>query len=67
MGQHLPPATAAKRFTGTGGRLPRCAGGFYHDGRFATLRDVIERYNAHLKLGPSGEEIGDLAKYLMSL
>ena len=25
-------------------------GGFYHDGRFATLRDVIDHYNAHLKL-----------------
>src|SRR5215471_14999721 len=25
-------------------------GGFYHDGRFATLNDVIEHYNEHLSL-----------------
>ncbi len=42
-------------------------GGFYHDGRFATLQDVIEHYNAHLKLGLSGNESTDLAEYLKSL
>ena len=26
-------------------------GGFFHDGRFATLLDVIDHYNSHLKLG----------------
>jgi cytochrome c peroxidase len=26
-------------------------GGFYHDGRFATLKDVIEYYNEHLASG----------------
>jgi cytochrome c peroxidase len=26
-------------------------GGFYHDGRFATLRDVIEHYDRNFRLG----------------
>jgi hypothetical protein len=42
-------------------------GGFYHDWRFATLQDVIGHYNAHLKLGLSGNESQDLAEYLKSL
>jgi hypothetical protein len=42
-------------------------GGFYHDGRFATLQVVIQRYNDHLKLGLSAEEVKDLAEYLKSL
>ena len=42
-------------------------GGFYHDGRFATLRDVIGHYNAHFKLGLTDKEGTDLAEYLKSL
>jgi cytochrome c peroxidase len=42
-------------------------GGFYHDGRFATLQDVIGHYNDHLKLGLSEDETKDLAEYLKSL
>jgi hypothetical protein len=42
-------------------------GGFYHDGRFATLQDVITHYNAHFKLGLSQKESNDLAEYLKSL
>jgi len=42
-------------------------GGFYHDGRFATLRDVIGHYNAHFKLGLTEKEVVDLAEYLKSL
>jgi len=42
-------------------------GGFYHDGRFATLRDVIGHYNAHFKLGLTENEGNDLAEYLKSL
>lgn len=42
-------------------------GGFYHDGRFATLLDVIDHYNAHFKLGLSDKESKDLAEYLKSL
>ncbi len=42
-------------------------GGFYHDGRFATLQDVIDHYNTHFKLGLSEKERKDLAEYLKSL
>lgn len=42
-------------------------GGFFHDGRFATLRDVIEHYNKCLKLGLAEQEKLDLAEYLKSL
>jgi cytochrome c peroxidase len=42
-------------------------GGFYHDGRFATLVDVIDHYNAHLNLKLNQREIDDLAEYLKSL
>ena len=42
-------------------------GGFYHDGRFATLKDVLEHYNRHFKLGLSDPEKGDLIEYLKSL
>ena len=42
-------------------------GGFYHDGRFATIQDVIQHYNAHFKLGLSEKESGELAEYLKSL
>ena len=42
-------------------------GGFYHDGRFATLRDVVEHYNTRLGLGLSEQQKGDLIEYLKSL
>jgi cytochrome c2 len=42
-------------------------GGYYHDGRFATLRDVIEHYNRNFRLGLNDQEIGDLIEYLKSI
>src|SRR5206468_2867756 len=42
-------------------------GGFYHDGRFATLRDVVEHYNRFFNLGLSEQEKKDLVEYLLSL
>jgi len=42
-------------------------GGFYHDGRFATLRDVIDHYNDLLKLALTDQEKADLVEYLKSL
>jgi hypothetical protein len=42
-------------------------GGFYHDGRFATLREVIDHYNQHFALGLTGQEKQDLIEYLKSL
>lgn len=42
-------------------------GGFYHDGRFASLQDVIQHYDALLQLGLSEQEKGELIEYLKSL
>lgn len=41
--------------------------GFYHDGRFATLLDVINHYNAHFNLGLTDQEKQDLIEYLKSI
>lgn len=42
-------------------------GGFYHDGRFATLMDVVNHYNNFKKLNLTQEEKKDLVEYLKSL
>jgi cytochrome c peroxidase len=42
-------------------------GGFYHDGRFATLLDVVDHYDTHFGLGLSDDEKSDLVEYLKSL
>src|ERR1043165_9521841 len=42
-------------------------GGFYHDGRFATLRDVIEHYNGFLGTNLTDQQKSDLVEYLKSL
>jgi mono/diheme cytochrome c family protein len=42
-------------------------GGFYHDGRFATLRDVVDHYNTFFELRLTEREIRDLIQYLLSL
>ena len=42
-------------------------GGFYHDGRFATLADVINHYDTFMELGLTAKQKTDLEAYLMSL
>lgn len=42
-------------------------GGFYHDGRFATLAAVVDHYNTCMKLGLASSEKSDLVQYLLSL
>ncbi|MCF6157247.1 MAG: hypothetical protein E3K32_01450 [wastewater metagenome] len=42
-------------------------GRFFHDGRFETLKDVVEHYNTALNLGLSNQEMNDLVEYLKSL
>ncbi len=42
-------------------------GGFFHDGRFATLGDVVDHYNGVFALGLSDPEKQDLVEYLKSL
>ena len=42
-------------------------GGFFHDGRFATLNDVVEHYNSFFNLGLNDRQVHDLVEYLKSL
>ena len=42
-------------------------GGFYHDGRFATLPDVVNHYDIFKSLHLSDQEKHDLVEYLKSL
>jgi hypothetical protein len=42
-------------------------GGFYHDGRFATILDVVNHYDAHFGLSLSEKEKRDLVEFLKSL
>ena len=41
--------------------------GFFHDGRFATLGDVVDHYNGFFGLGLTKQEVNDLVEYLKSL
>ena len=59
--------TGKYRTTPLGGLFTRTKGGFFHDGRFATLRDVIDHYNDHLSLNLTTSEKQDLEQYLKSL
>ena len=42
-------------------------GGFYHDGRFATLRDVVEHYDNFFRLRLTNDQKNDLIEYLKSI
>jgi hypothetical protein len=42
-------------------------GGFYHDGRFATLDNVVDHYDTTFALGLTAPEKGDLVQYLLSI
>ncbi|HUQ24430.1 MAG TPA: hypothetical protein VM140_02080 [Burkholderiales bacterium] len=42
-------------------------GGFYHDGRFATLRDVVDHYDRHFASRLSEQEKADLIEFLKSI
>jgi hypothetical protein len=42
-------------------------GGFYHDGRFPALTNVVDHYDACMSLGLTAGEKSDLIQYLLSL
>lgn len=42
-------------------------GGYYHDGRFATLGEVVDHYDGWFDLGLTDAEKGDLIEFLKSL
>jgi hypothetical protein len=41
--------------------------GFYHDGRFGTLANVLDHYNTCMVLRLTAAEKADLVQYLLSL
>jgi len=49
------------------GIFSRQKGGFFHDGRFATLTDVVQHYNTAFNLQLTDAEMSDLVEYLKSL
>lgn len=63
----LRSPTGKYRTTPLGGLFTRTKGGFFHDGRFATLSDVINHYNNHFSLNLTASEKQDLEQYLRSL
>lgn len=42
-------------------------GGYYHDGRFATLSDVVEHYDRHFGSRLTAQEKADLIEFLKSI
>ena len=42
-------------------------GGFYHDGRFRTLLDVVNHYDRCFRLGLPDQDKADLVEFLKSL
>jgi hypothetical protein len=55
------------RTTPLGGLFSRQKGGLYHDGRFATLGDVVNHYNGVLGLKLTDAQKSDLVEYLKSI
>jgi hypothetical protein len=49
------------------GLFTHTKGGFYHDGRFATLLDVVNHYDKFKKLNLAEQEKNDLVEFLKSL
>jgi hypothetical protein len=41
--------------------------GFYHDGRFTTVAEVVDDYESCFQLGLAEQEKGDIVEYLKSL
>jgi len=55
------------RTTPLGGLGTRTKGGYYHDGRYRTLGQVVQHYNSCFGLGLTGREQSDVVEYLKSL
>ena len=49
------------------GLFSHAKGGFYHDGRFGTLLDVVNHYDTTLSLGLTDAQKADLVEYLKSI
>jgi hypothetical protein len=55
------------RTTPLKGLFSHMKGGFYHDGRFTTLMDVVNHYDKLFGLGLEDKEKNDLVEYLKSI
>jgi cytochrome c5 len=55
------------RTTPLKGLWAHAKGGFYHDGRFATLNQVVDHYDGHFHLQLSAQQKSDLVQFLKSL
>jgi hypothetical protein len=59
--------TGMYRTTPLRGLFARMKGGFYHDGRFQNLMDVVEHYDSHFNLQLTTQDKNDLVEYLKSI
>ena len=59
--------TGEYRTTPLGGLGTRTKGGYYHDGRYQTLGQVVQHYNSCFGLGLTAQEQSDVVEYLKSL
>jgi mono/diheme cytochrome c family protein len=59
--------TGMYRTTPLKGLWTHMKGGFYHDGRFEALGDVVDHYDGCMDLGLSATQKADLVEYLKSL
>jgi hypothetical protein len=57
----------AYRTAPLGGLATHQKGGFYHDGRFGTLPEVVNHYDGCMTLQLSDNEKADLVQYLLTL
>jgi hypothetical protein len=55
------------RTTPLHGLFTHSKGGFYHDGRFPTLLDVVNHYDSFMNLGLTAGEKSDIVEYMKSL
>jgi hypothetical protein len=55
------------RTTPLRGLMAHAKGGFYHDGRYATLADVVQHYDQTFNLRLTQTEMNNLIEYLKSL
>ncbi|MEK2647088.1 hypothetical protein [Bdellovibrio sp. BCCA] len=55
------------RTTPLKGAWAHAKGGFYHDGRFANFKEVVDHYDSHFSLNLAESEKGDLVEFLKSL
>jgi cytochrome c peroxidase len=59
--------TGMYRTTPLRGAWEHAKGGYYHDGRYKTLGEVVGHYNTWMSLGLSSQQESDLVQYLKSL